>query len=334
MTAAAYRPDKPAPRDIDAAARRINGLAWWTPMVASPWLAEVTGAAGVWLKLETVQATGSFKIRGATNAVARLRDSRRQVAKVMTASAGNHGIALATAAAHYGLLARVHLPKTAPDAKREALRRLGAEIVEAATYDDAEAAARAEAAADDTAFISAYDDDDVIAGAATVTREMLRDHPELDTIVVPVGGGGLVAGAALAARTVAPEAIVIGVEAAASPVFTSALTAGHPVTVAVQPTLADGLAGNMDPDTRTFGLVRDFVSRVVSVDEEAIASAMRELLYRERLVTEGAGATGVAALLAVDREARLGLDLSGRHVGVILSGRNVDRAVLDRVLAG
>lgn len=334
MTTAGYRSDKPAARDIDAAARRIEGLAWRTPLVPSAWLADLTGAAGVWLKLETVQATGSFKIRGAANAVARLRDSRRQVATVMTASAGNHGLALATAAAHFGLNARVHLPKTAPAAKRDALRRLGAKIVEADTYDDAEAAARAEASAEETAFISAYDDDDVIAGAATATREMLQDQPTLDTILVPVGGGGLVAGAALATRTIAPSAVVIGVEASASPVFTSALAAGRPVTVEVHATLADGLAGNMDPDSRTFGLVRDFVNRVVSVDESAIALAMRELLYRERLVTEGAGAVALAQLLADDRDAKLDMSLEGRNVGVILSGRNVDREVLDRVLNG
>jgi threonine dehydratase len=333
MAAAAYRPDKPATRDIDAAARRITALAWWTPLIASAWLTDLTGAAGVWLKLETVQATGSFKIRGAANAVARLREIRREVSTVMTASAGNHGLALATAAAHHGLNARVHLPATAPAAKRDALRRLGAEVVEAATYDEAEAAARAEAATDDTAFISPYDDDDVIAGAATVTREMLIDQPALDTILVPVGGGGLVAGAALAARTTAPKAVVIGVEAAASPVFTSALAAGHPVTVDVHPTLADGLAGNMDPASRTFGLVRDFVGRVVAVDEDAIGAAMRELLYLERVVVEGAGATALAALIGDNRNAALDLDLAGRHVGVILSGRNVDRAVLDRVLS-
>jgi threonine dehydratase len=162
---------------------------------------------------------------------------------------------------------------------------------------------------------------------------MLIDQTALDTILEPVGGGGLVAGAALAARTTAPKAVVIGVEAAASPVFTSALAAGHPVTVDVHPTLADGLAGNMDPASRTFGLVRDFVGRVVAVDEDAIGAAMRELLYLERVVVEGAGATALAALIGDNRNAALDLDLAGRHVGVILSGRNVDRAVLDRVLS-
>ena len=240
------------------------------------------------------------------------------VVDVTTASAGNHGLAIATAARHLGLKARVHLPETAPDAKRVALARLGAEIVTAPTYDAAEAAVVDDVRRSGATFVSAYSHRDVIAGAGTVALEMLDERPDLDTFVVPLGGGGLLSGTAIVARAVLKDALIVGAEAAASPVFTGALAAGRPVTVEVGPTLADGLAGNMEPDSQTFGIVRDLVDRVVTVDEAALATAMRDLILRDRLVAEGAGAAGVAALLAA------GLDLTGRRVGVILSGRNVD----------
>jgi threonine dehydratase len=296
--------------DITAAARRIGRLAGATPLVPSSWLSDLAGAP-VWLKLEIVQRTGSFKLRG----------------DVVTASAGNHGQAVAYVARELGLSARVYVPKTAPEAKRNALRRLGADTIETPTYDDAERQAHDVAERTGTPYLSPYDDDDVIAGAGTVALEMLAERPELDTFIVPVGGGGLLAATAIVAHAKVPRPMVIGVEAAASPVFTSALAAGRPVTVDVRDTLADGLAGNMDPASRTFALVRDLASRVEKIEEPAIARAMRELILRERLVAEGAGAIGVAALLSG------GLDLQGRHVGVILSGRNVDERVIRSVLA-
>jgi len=338
MPSAAGRRAVPDLNQIKSAADRIAALVWRTPLLPSLWLSERAGAE-VRLKLEAVQATGSFKLRGAANAVARLRESRPTVTTVMTASAGNHGLALATAAAHHGLRARVHLPATAPDAKRAALARLGADIVTAPDYDHAEAAARAEASTDDTAFVSPYDDEDVIAGAGTVALEMFEAWPEMDVAVVPVGGGGLISGVAVAARALAPGAAVLGAEAEASPVFSSALAAGRPVTVDVRPTLADGLAGNMDPGTRTFDIVQTLVPQVARVSEASIAAAMRGLILRDGVVAEGAGAVGVAALAGdgtggTDRRPAFDVDLRGRRIGVIVSGRNVDAAVLERVLAG
>jgi threonine dehydratase len=312
--------------DITAAARRIGRLAGATPLVPSSWLSDLAGAP-VWLKLEIVQRTGSFKLRGAANAMTRRLGARTGFRDVVTASAGNHGQAVAYVARELGLSARVYVPKTAPEAKRNALRRLGADTIETPTYDDAERQAHDVAERTGTPYLSPYDDDDVIAGAGTVALEMLAERPELDTFIVPVGGGGLLAATAIVAHAKVPRPMVIGVEAAASPVFTSALAAGRPVTVDVRDTLADGLAGNMDPASRTFALVRDLASRVEKIEEPAIARAMRELILRERLVAEGAGAIGVAALLSG------GLDLQGRHVGVILSGRNVDERVIRSVLA-
>lgn len=320
------RPDpvRPTLDDIRAAAARIRPLAWRTPMVFSAALSASTGAS-VWLKLEVAQRTGSFKMRGAANALARLSaDGFDGI--VVTASAGNHGLALSTAAHALGMRVRVHLPATAPAAKKQALAGLGAEAIEAPSYDEAEARAHEDGRRPGCCYLSPYNDFDVIAGAGTVALEMFEEHDDLDTLVVPVGGGGLLAGSALVARAQGRAGLmVVGTEAEASPVYSSALAAGRPVTVEVRDTLADGLAGNMDADNMAFPIIRDLVDRVVDVDETSIAVAMRKLILDDRFVAEGAAATAVAAL---DE-----LDLAGRRVGLILSGRNVDPHVIDRVLA-
>jgi threonine dehydratase len=308
---------QPTREDVEAAARRIRPVALHTPMVRSDWLSDAAKAS-VWLKLEIVQTTGAFKIRGALNAILRLRDERPEIRQVVTASAGNHGQAIALAAARTGIRARIHVPANAPATKLDAIKRWGAEIVPAASYDEAEARASAEAADPSVVHISAYNHPDVIAGAGTVALEMFEDEPDLDTVVVPLGGGGLLSGTAIVARSLGGPVLVIGAEVEASPVFTTSLGAGRITTVRVLPTLADGLAGNMEPDSQTFGFVQELVDRVVLVSESALGNAMRELVACERFIVEGAGATGVAAIL------QGGLDLTGRRVGVVLSGRNVD----------
>ena len=311
------RAARPAISDVEQAAVRIRPYVCRTPLMRSEWLSSLTGA-DVWLKLEIVQTTGSFKLRGASNAVAHLRETRPDVRSVTTASAGNHGLALATAGSAMGIDVRVHLPASAPEAKRSVMKRLGASVIEAATYDDAEAAAQDEIRKTNAVFVSAYSHSDVIAGAGTAALEMLEDQPGLNTFIVPLGGGGLLSGTAIVARARVPDALVIGAEAEASPVFTGALAAGRPVTVPVAPTVADGLAGNMEPDSQTFGIVRDLVDRVVLVPESAIVTAMRELAVRERLIAEGAAATAIAAIH------HCGVPLTGRRIGILLTGRNVD----------
>ena len=310
--------------DIEAAARRIAPFVWHTPIIRSPWLSSIAKAE-VWLKLEIVQTTGSFKLRGAVNALARLADRRPGLSGVVTASAGNHGFAIAWAAKQLGLSARVYVPSTAPPIKRQAISALGAEVVDALSYDAAESEAVSDAQRTGLTYVSPYNDDDVIAGAGTVALEMFSDCSGLDTIVAPLGGGGLLTGTALVARSLKPNAWVIGAEADASPVFTTSLAAGRIVAVDVKPTLADGLAGNLESGSRTFALVSDLADRVVLVAESSIELAMRDLIRRERLVAEGASATAVGALL------QGGLDLAGRRVAVILTGRNVDASVLQRV---
>jgi len=310
---------------VEAAARRLRGVAFHTPIVRSDWLSDVADA-DVWLKLEATQMTGSFKLRGAANAIAVIAAERPHVRRIMTASAGNHGRAVAYAARRAGLAARIYVPGSAPAVKRNAMVRLGAEVVETASYDEAEARAQAEGARDDTAFVSAYSHHDIIAGAGTVALEMFEDVPELDTIIAPIGGGGLLSGIAIVSRSLGREIVVVGAEAEASPVFTSSIAAGRVTTVSVQPSLADGLTGNMESDSQTFDIVRRLVDRVVLVSEPSFQQAMRGLIQREQLVAEAAGAAGVAAIL------QGAVDVRGRRVGVVLSGRNVDADVIARVL--
>jgi threonine dehydratase len=310
--------------DVEAAARRLRVCR--TPLLRSGWLSDRC-QADVWIKLESVQPGGSFKIRGAYNALMQLKASRPNVTSVVTASAGNHGVAMSIAARELGIALRVHVPKTAPDAKKKTLAANGAELVEQADYDAAERLAREDAETTGTVYLSPYNHPDVIAGAGTVALEMLEDEPDLDAIVVPLGGGGLLAGAGLVIQEHPRKVRLIGAEAEGSPVFTAALSHGEITPVQVHHTLADGLAGNLEPGSMTFAMVSDLVDAVALVAESSIETAMRSLVWRERLVTEGAGATGVAALL------QGGLGLEGARIGVMVTGRNVDEHVLRRVLA-
>lgn len=303
-------------QSIELAARRIAPWITRTPLVGSQWLSSASGA-NVWLKLETAQITGSFKARGAMHALIALKERAPEVDLVVTASAGNHGQALAWAGRQLGIRVRAHAPAAAADAKKSAMRSYGADLIEAESYDAAEDAARDDAARSGLPYISPYNHDDVIAGQGTVALEMLEEAPEIDTFVIAVGGGGLISGCAIIAKDRAQPLGVIGAEAESSPVFTAALAAGEITPVTVRPTLADALAGNLEPGSRTFPLVRHLVDGIALVAEGSIEAAMRGLFRHHELVTEGAGAVATAALLQ-------GLGLAGRHVGVIVCGRNID----------
>ena len=283
-----------------------------TPMVRSPWLSEITGA-GVWLKLENQQLEGSFKTRGALHAL-----MQAGIQRAVTASAGNHGRALSFAARRLGVALTVFAPRTAPLAKLDPIRRHGATLELRDTYDDAERDAILFARTHRIPYISPYNHPDVIAGAGTVGLEVIEDLPDVEMIVVPVGGGGLVSGIALAASAHPTMPSIQGVEAAASPVFTSALRAGALVEVEVHSTLADGLAGNAEPGSMTFDVIRDLHVEVTAAGEDEIARAMHGLLEHHGQTVEGAGAVGVAALLSG------AIVPSGAQVAVIVSGGNVD----------
>lgn len=297
-----------------------------TPLRHSPWLSAASGAE-VFLKLETLQPTFSYKIRGAFNAVLRLVEDRgADVPPLVTASAGNHGRALAHAARAAGLRLTVYIAATAPRTKIDAIRRTGAELATCRDYDEAEMRAKAHAASGSALFISPYSHADVIAGAGTVGLEILEDDPSIDTIVAPIGGGGLISGIAIAARAVSARAAVVGVEVEASSPFTQGLAAGRIVAIEVGPTLADSLAGNLDPDTVTFDIVRALVAGVVVVGEPQIAHAVGAIAREERLIVEGAAATGAAAVLGGK------IDASGKRVVVVLSGANIDLETLKNLI--
>jgi threonine dehydratase len=216
----------------------------------------------------------------------------------------------------------VYVSKGAPKVKIDAMRAEGADVRLCRDYDEAERRAKAHGGSGDAVFISPYAHPDVIAGAGTVGLEILDEWPEVGMIVVAVGGGGLISGIALVARESAGPVSVVGVEAEASSPFTAALAAGRIVEVDVRPTLADGLAGNLDPDTPTFDIVRSTVDRIVRVSESDLRSAVAGVVGHERLIAEGAGAAGVAAVLAHR------LDTKGCKVAVVLSGANIEAQVL------
>jgi threonine dehydratase len=309
--------------DVYAAAERIAALTFHTPLRPSEWLS--SSDTNVFLKLETVQPTCSFKIRGACNAVQIAADGDVAHTRLVTASAGNHGRGIAYAAAMFDLPVVVYMDRKAPRAKIDAIRASGAEVRPCDSYDEAEREAKAFAAAGGGTFISPYSDAAVIAATGTIALELIADLPSLDAVVVPIGGGGLISGIGLALKALSPSTKVIGIEVEASCPFTKSLAAGRVVTIDVQPSLADGLTGNLDPDTITFDIVRRVVDEIVLVDEPGLRRALAGTVSNEHLVVEGAAAAGPAALL--DGKVRV-----KGNVAVILTGANIDSGELARVL--
>lgn len=303
-----------SPADILLARRRIAGIAYPTPLEHSRPLSDYTGAE-VYLKLECAQVTGSFKLRGATNAL-RAGEGR---SPVVACSAGNHALGVAHAAAQTGVEATLVLPEGASPAKVAALRRYPATVLQVgASYEQAEAAALRLAREQGLRFISPYNHPDVIAGQGTLGVEILEQLPDADVLVVSVGGGGLISGVGLWAKAMNPNIRVVGVQAEQSAAMLASLQAGELVQAPDLPTLADGLAGNLEPGAMTFPLVQRLVDMLIAVSEAQIAAAMRWLLNEHQLVVEGAAAVVVAALLN-----GLVAGLAGRRVVALLCGRNV-----------
>src|SRR5262249_28395985 len=312
--------------DAFRARRRIESYVRRTPLVASTWLSDLARAS-IFLKLESLQVTHSFKARGAFNAVlARLQNGPRP-GRLATASAGNHGRALAAAAEAFALPLVVFTPHDAPQAKTGAIRRHGATLrAEGRDYDDAELLAKSYAAETEAAFISPYSDADVVSGAATVALEIFEDAPDTDVVLVPIGGGGLIGGIGAASKAVAPATRVAGVELDVSHAFLTSVRAGTLVHVDAGASIAEGLGGNPDPDTITFELIRRHVDQIVTVSEADLQAAVRGLVETEHLVVEASGAAGVAALLGGRFDAR------GANVAVVVTGSNIDGARLMRLL--
>jgi threonine dehydratase len=310
--------------DIRAAEQRIAGHIIRTPLVYSPFISARTGAR-VYLKLETLQKAGSFKVRGATNKIL-LHFTAVRKQGVVAASAGNHAQGVAVAAHSAGIKATIVMPSWASIAKQEATRGYGADVVLYGSTLEESIGRAGNLAQEGQLFIHPYDDDEVIAGQGTTGLEILDDLPGVDMIVVPVGGGGLIAGIATAAKSIKPGIRIIGVQAAACLSASVALAAGSPVRIMAKPTIADGIRV-AESGARTFPVLKELIDEIVPVSEEQIADAMLLLLERKHVVAEGAGAAPLAALLSGSIPI-----LPGSTVVLVISGGNVDSAQLFRIV--
>ena len=311
--------------DVRQARERIRSGLQRTPCPASIPLSEATGAE-VYCKLDLLQRTGSFKERGARNALLLLDENQRRRG-VVASSAGNHGLGLAYHGRLLDIPVTVVMPRFAPLVKVTTCRRLGARVIlEGETFDDARRLAVELAAAERLERIHGFDDPRVIAGQGTMALEILEDVPDADAIIVPTGGAGLLAGVGIVAKTLRPGIRLIAVEPAAAPSFGASLAAGRPVQVPILPTLADGLAVGRVGDT-AFALAAPLVDQVVTASEAAVALAVLRLLELEKTVVEGAAAAALVPLLGGDCP-----DLAGRKVVILLCGGNIDLTILDRVI--
>jgi threonine dehydratase len=308
--------------DIRAARELLSGVVIETPVFYSRTFSQWTGAE-VHLKAENLQRTGSFKIRGAFNRLSQMTPEER-ARGVVASSAGNHAQGVALAATMLGIPSRIYMPMDAPLAKQLATKQYGAEIVlEGDSFDDAQAAAKRDA--NGRTFISAFDDEAVVAGQGTLGLELLDDLPDVETVVVPLGGGGLLSGVATAIKAVRPETRIVGVQAEGCAPYLDSLRDGAPTTAHGIQTIADGIAVKR-PGEVTFRIIQEVVDDVVSVSDEEICQAIVLLLERAKLLVEGAGAVSLAALLSGKVEAR------GRQVACVLSGGNLDANLLAAVV--
>jgi threonine dehydratase len=311
-------------KDIEAAQARVQGVALRTPLVYSRTLSKKSGQE-VFLKLENLQTTGSFKLRGALNRLKLLKE-RREGRRVVAASAGNHAQGVAFAAASLDIPATIVMPQGASISKQMATASYGAEVI-LHGRDLSEALARArELEAQGYIFIHPFDDPEVMAGQGTLGLEIADDLPEVDTVVIPVGGGGLAAGTALALKGRKPKVAVIGVQAAQVPSLAAALEKGEPTPVAAKPTLADGIRVPQI-GSHTFPILKELLREVVLVEEMEIAQALLFLLEGKKVLAEGAGAAATAAFLGPLKNRDL-----GKRVVLIVSGGNIDTPLLERVL--
>jgi len=312
--------------DILAAKKTIRGIADATPFVPSPFMSQRAGQAFL-MKLENMQPIGAFKLRGAFNAVMSLPDD---VAGVTCCSTGNHGRGVAFAAAKRGIPAVICMSNLVPQAKIDGIKVLGADVrICGKSQDDALAESLRMAATEGLVEISPFDDPKVIAGQGTIGLEMLETQPDLATILVPLSGGGLAAGVAVAAKSVNPNIRVIGVSMDRGAAMHASLSVGHPIEVEEVPSLADSLGGGIGLQNKlSFPLCRDHLDDVILVTEEEIRDAMQVLFYEDRIVAEGASVVGLAAVLS----SKL-VKVNG-PIGTIITGRNLDMSTFHAIMAG
>ena len=311
--------------DVLAARERLRGSIYYSPCPHSEMLSGLTGRH-VYLKLENLQMTGSFKERGALNRIAML--TPEQAANgVIAASAGNHAQGVAHHATSRGIRSLIVMPQQTPLVKVTATRNFGAEVLlHGANYDEACDEATRICKAEGMTFIHPFDDAAVMAGQGTIGLELLEQVPDLEAVVVPIGGGGLIGGIACAIKESRPEIKVVGVQTARLPSMAAAIEHNHPVTLDPSTTIADGIAVRRAGDV-TFPVVSRYVDEIVTVDEDEIASAILVLLEREKTLAEGAGATALAALL----QGRTSIT-AGAHTAVLVCGGNIDVTLLSRII--
>jgi threonine dehydratase len=308
--------------------QRIGSLVRNTMLEKSPWLGTITGG-NVLLKLENQQESGSFKIRGAANKLLNLNDVEKSRG-VITVSSGNHGRAVSYVANKLGVNAVICLSKGVPEKKVHTVRELGAEIViVGSSYMEAADAATQLQAERSLTMMHPFDDPYVIAGQGTIGVELMEEFPQIDTVIVPLSGGGLLGGIALTLKSLKTSIHVVGVSQEIGPAMVESLKAGRIVDVDEKPSLADALIGGIDFDNRyTFNLIQEFVDETVLVSEHEIAAAMAFALDKHHLVVEGGGAVGIAALL-YGKVGHL-----GKNIVVVVSGGNVELSILTQVAQG
>ena len=310
--------------DITKAQATIKHLIKRTPVVECPTLETLTGNK-IYLKLENLQKTGSFKVRGAMNKIANLTDDEKN-SGVIASSAGNHAQGVALGASLQGIKATIVMPETAPLAKVSATQGYGADVVLAGSvYDDAYNKACEIQKETGATFLHPFDDEYVIAGQGTIGLEILEDLPDIDVIIAPIGGGGILAGIAMAVKAIKPEVMVIGVQTKNVPSMREAIKRDQICEVTAIPTIADGIAVKK-AGSKTFELIRKYVDEIVTVSEDDIAKSILFLLEKSKVSAEGAGATPVAAILA-DR-----INLIGKKICAVISGGNIDINLLERIL--
>jgi threonine dehydratase len=310
--------------DVQAALDRVRQSIYLSPCTLSATFTQLTGNS-IYLKLDNLQRTGAFKERGALNKLLTLTPEERGQG-VIAASAGNHAQGLAYHAGKRGISAQICMPLTTPLIKVSATRAYGAEVIlHGANYDEACEEAILRAQQQSLTFIHPFDDDAVIAGQGTLGLEMLQQHPEIDAVVVPIGGGGLIGGIACAIKETNPKVQIIGVQTSRLPSMKAAVTEGKPVTIPAAATIADGIAVRRAGE-RTLPLVQKYVDQIVTVDEEEIANAILLLLEREKTMAEGAGAAAIAAV--VNHK----IQISGKKVAVLVCGGNIDVTLLSRII--
>ncbi|MEK4822596.1 threonine ammonia-lyase [Priestia sp. FSL R5-0680] len=309
--------------DIFLANQRIKDFIVKTPLSHSYSLS-LLSESEIWFKLENLQKTGSFKIRGALNKITLLNETEKKKG-VITASAGNHAQGVALAAKHFGVLAKVVVPKDTPDTKKNSIKKLGAElIIHGANYDEAELHAYRLSEKLGMTFIHAFEDKDVICGQGTIGLECLLESPDFDIILVPAGGGGLISGIAIAAKSINPNIKVIGIQSEASPPWYYSFKAKKLVDVTYKKSIADGLHGGIGKENLKLAL--NYIDDFILVTEKEIEKAMSWLATEYHYMVEGSGAVGIAAILNEK------IDVKNKKVLNVISGGNVDAKVLANII--